>query len=73
MGNFDSGVTSYVKTYTVIEVNFPIDGKGAEYIACKYCPFLSSNNRMCQLNKEPVIFPDRYVGPMCPLIRKDDE
>lgn len=71
--NFDSGVTSYVKAYAVIEVNFPIDNKGTEYIACKFCPYLSSNNRICQLNKEPIVFPDKFVGPRCPLIRKDDE
>ena len=70
--SLDSGVTEYVKAYAVIEVNFPIDSKGTEYIACKYCPFLSSNNRMCQLNKTPVAFPDKYVGDNCPLIRKDE-
>lgn len=73
MGNFDSGVTKYVKAYAVVEVNFPVDSKGIENIACKYCPYLSSNNRMCQINKEPVAFPERYVGQLCPLIRKDDE
>lgn len=72
MANFDSGVISYVKAYAVIEVNFPIDAKGTEYVACKYCPYLSSNNRMCQLNKAPVAFPERFVGAECPLIRKDD-
>lgn len=71
--SLDSGVAAYVKAYAVIEVNFPIDAKGTEYIACKYCPFLSSNNRMCQLNKTPVAFPDKYVGDNCPLIRKDEE
>ena len=71
--NFDSGVTKYVKAYAVIEVNFPVDNKGIEYIACNFCPYLSSNNRMCQLNKEPVAFPERYVGHKCPLIRKDSE
>ena len=71
--SLDSGVAAYVKVYAVIEVNFPIDAKGTEYIACKYCPFLSSNNRMCQLNKTPVAFPDKYVGDNCPLIRKDEE
>lgn len=68
MANFDSGVASYIKTYAVINVYFPVDDKGRSEIACKHCPYLSSNERMCQLNKEPVAFPNRYIGDRCPLI-----
>lgn len=67
MANFESGVASYIKSYAVIEVNFPVDNKGNAEIACKHCPYLSSNERMCQLNKEPVAFPNKFVGAMCPL------
>ena len=67
MANFESGVSSYVKAETVIKVNFPVDEKGRAEIACKHCPYLSSNERMCQLNKEPVAYPNKYVGDMCPL------
>ena len=64
---FESGVASYVKTEATIKVNFPVDEKGRAEIACKHCPYLSSNERMCQLNKEPVAYPNRFVGDMCPL------
>ena len=67
MANFESGVASYVKAEAVIKVNFPVDEKGRAEIACKHCPYLSSNERMCQLNKEPVAYPNKFVGDMCPL------
>lgn len=67
MANFESGVKSYVKARAVVAVSFPVDYKDRAEIACKHCPYLSSNNRMCQLNKEPVAYPDRYVGQNCPL------
>lgn len=67
MANFESGVASYVKAEAIIKVNFPVDEKGKAEIACKHCPYLSSNERMCQLNKEPVAYPNRFVGDMCPL------
>lgn len=73
MANFESGVASYVKAEAIIKVNFPVDEKGRADIACKHCPYLSSNERMCQLNKEPVAYPNKYVGDMCPLreVEKD--
>ena len=73
MANFESGVASYVKAEAIIKVNFPVDVKGRAEIACKHCPYLSSNERMCQLNKEPVAYPNRFVGDMCPLreVEKD--
>ena len=64
---FESGVASYIKAEAVIKVNFPVDEKGRAEIACKHCPYLSSNERMCQLNKEPVAYPNKFVGDMCPL------
>jgi hypothetical protein len=70
---FESGVASYVKAEAIIKVNFPVDEKGRAEIACKHCPYLSSNERMCQLNKEPVAYPNKFVGDMCPLreVKKD--
>ena len=67
MANFESCVAGYVKGVANIEVNFPIDFKGNTEIACKHCPYLSSNERMCQLNKQPVAYPNKYVGDKCPL------
>lgn len=68
MSNFDAGVFGYVKGRCIIEVNFPVDEKGRADISCVRCGFLSSNERMCQLNKQPVAFPHKYVGDHCPLI-----
>lgn len=72
MANFESGVANYVRTYAIIEVNFPVDFKGNADICCMRCPYLSSNERMCQLNKEPVAYPNRYVGDRCPLLKKEE-
>jgi len=67
MANFESGVSSYITGKATIIVNFPVDDKGRAEIACKHCPFLSSNERMCQLNKQPVAYPSKFVGDFCPL------
>ena len=67
MAVFDSGIDEYVTATYTVEVHFPVDRKGTAHIACVYCPFLSSNERMCQLNKEAVAFPKNYVGAKCPL------
>lgn len=72
MANFESGVAGYVKTYAVVNVYFPVDDKGRAEISCRHCPYLSSNERMCQLNKEVVSFPHRYVGDRCPLIQIEE-
>lgn len=67
MANFESGVASYIKGQATVEVFFPVDQKGNAEICCKHCPYLSSNDRMCQLNKTPVAYPNKYVGDNCPL------
>lgn len=67
MLNFESGVSGYADGVCEIRVHFPIDMKGNADICCRQCPYLSSNERMCQLNKEPVAFPNKFVGAYCPL------
>lgn len=67
MANFDSGVSGYVKTAVTVYVNFPIDMRGRAAIACIHCPYLSNNQRICQLNKEIVNYPEKFVGDKCPL------
>lgn len=69
---FDSGVKGYVRGVYQVVVNFPIGFNDKVEIACKFCPYLSSNERLCQLNKKPVAFPHHYVGQECPL-RLEDE
>ena len=73
MANFDSGCKGFVVMECTVRVNFPIDWKDRAEVACKHCPYLSSNERMCQLNKEPVAYPNKFVGDMCPLreVEKD--
>lgn len=73
MANFESGVASYVKAYAVVEVNFPVDKKGNADISCKQCPYLSHTARICQLNKKPVAYPERYVGQYCPLDKIEEK
>ena len=73
MPDFESGVYSYVTGVATIEVHFPIDKRGNAAICCKQCPYLSSNERMCQLNKQPTEYPSQYVGSRCPLKKKEEE
>lgn len=67
MANFDSGVKGYVLGQFVVKVGFPIDWRDNAQICCRHCQFLSTNERMCQLNKMPVAFPNKGVGDFCPL------
>lgn len=67
MSAFDSGVKGYVTAQAVVTVHFPIDFRDNAEICCRNCPYLSSNERMCQLNKQPVAYPNKYVGAECPL------
>lgn len=69
MAKFESGISSYVKSYAVVEVYFPVDDKGRADISCKRCPFLTTTNiqAKCQLNKRVVEYPDKFVGSNCPL------
>lgn len=71
MANFDSGVSGYVDAYCVVTVHFPVDAKGNADICCKQCPYLSSNERICQINKQPVAYPQKHVGQYCPLMEVD--
>ena len=73
MANFDSGVKGYITGQYLVKVHFPVDWKDRSEIACKHCPYLSSNERMCQLNKMPVAYPNNYVGDYCPLEREEKE
>jgi len=73
MSRFENGVKGYVTGECTIQVHFPIDFRDRAEIACKHCPYLSSNERICQLNKQPVAFPHNYVGARCPLEIKEEE
>lgn len=74
--SLDSGAKEFVTGTAFVKVHFPVDWQGKEYVRCTMCQFLSSNSRMCQLNKAPVHFPERELGPWCPLefeeVKKDE-
>lgn len=67
MANFDSGIKDFIVGECTIKVHFPIDWNGNVDVSCKHCPYLSSNERICQLNKKPVSYPQKFVGYDCPL------
>lgn len=73
MANFDSGVKSFITGRCMIEVHFPVDWKDRADVSCMQCPYLSSNERMCQLNKQPVQYPKQYIGYNCPLNFNENE
>lgn len=64
---FDSGVKEYIVGTAIVSVGFPVDWKGNACVSCIYCQFYSQSSRRCQLNKEIVAFPEKYVGDFCPL------
>lgn len=67
MSNFDSGVAAYIKGRCLVEVNFPVDSRGHADISCNQCPYYGRTSKTCQLNKQVVNFPEKYVGACCPL------
>lgn len=73
MPNFDRGVKSFITGECTITVRFPVDWKDKSEVCCMQCPYLSSNERMCQLNKQPVQYPKQYIGYDCPLKFNENE
>lgn len=66
--NVETGVSGFVHAQGVVDVFFPIDNKGNAMVNCFHCRFLASNERICQLTKEPTPFPSKYISPKCPLL-----
>ncbi len=67
MADFSTGVKSFIIGECTIKVKFPVDWKDRADVCCMQCPYLSSNERMCQLNKQPVQYPKQFIGWDCPL------
>lgn len=67
MANFDSGVSGYITAFATVTVHFPVDFRGNRFVCCEQCRYYSRSGRLCQLNKEIVEFPEKYVGSNCPL------
>jgi hypothetical protein len=71
---FESGVLSYIHGVAYVDNFFPVDKRGVADINCYQCRFFSRNNGICQLTKEIVPYPQKYVGAKCPLeFEGDDE
>lgn len=68
---FDNGISAYIHAQAVVDVYFPIDAKGNEYICCEQCEFFSTNTRRCGLTHKVSEFPNKYVGGNCPLEIKE--
>lgn len=68
MANFDSGVSGYIKGQCLVEVNFPVDSRGNADVSCEQCPYYGRTSKTCQLNKQVVHYPAKYIGAFCPLI-----
>lgn len=73
MPDFDSGVSSYIKAQATVTVFFPVDYRGNADISCQQCQFFSRNTGICQLTKDIVAYPNRYVGSSCPLKQIEEE
>lgn len=73
MADFSSGVKRYIKARAVVEVNFPVDWRDNEEIACKHCQFYVRATQRCGLNQQVVNFPEHYIGYDCPLIPIEEE
>ena len=73
MSDFSSGVKRYIKARAVVEVNFPVDWRDKEEVACKHCQFYVRATQRCGLNQEVVNYPEYYVGYECPLEPVEEE
>ena len=72
MANFDSGVASYIIGKAEITVGFPVDDRGRADVSCNQCPYYGRSSKTCQLNKQIVHFPEKYIGFKCPLVFPDE-
>lgn len=72
MANFDSGVASYIIGKAEITVGFPVDDRGRADVSCNQCPYYGRSSKTCQLNKQIVHFPEKYIGFNCPLTFPDE-
>lgn len=64
---FDTGVASYIIGRATVVVTFPVDFRGVPDVRCEQCQFLNRTGRSCQLNKQIVEYPEKYIGSHCPL------
>lgn len=70
MGKFDRGISYYTSAELNTLVFFP-EGE----LACKYCPFLSWNDRLnigrCKVT-DKILYTPEFIPNYCPLEFKED-
>lgn len=71
--SLENGVKKYVHCSWGVEVLFPVDWSGKEYIQCDKCRFFNASRNWCNLVNDVVEFPHKYVGSCCPLELKEGE
>ena len=69
---FDSGISRYVHTKVEIDVYFPVDERGAEFVRCEFCKLYNANTRRCSDTGEIIPFPGRNVGGYCRLKESEE-
>ena len=67
MAEFSSGVKDYVIATAKVQTFFPVDFKGNADVCCRQCRFYRISSRKCGLNEELIPYPEKYIGPNCPL------
>ena len=67
MPNFDSGVSGFLVGTCLVEVNFPVDSKGRADVCCNQCPYYGRSSKTCQINKQVIHYPEKFIGINCPL------
>ena len=73
MANFDSGVKGYIIGKAAVQNAFPVDLRGVADVSCKQCRFYRMSSRKCGLNEALIPYPDKYIGPECPIeFEKED-
>lgn len=67
MAEFSSGVKDYIIGTAKVQVFFPVDFKDNADVSCRQCRFYRINSRRCGLNDEVIPYPEKYIGPNCPI------
>ena len=67
MAEFSSGVKDYIIGTAKVQNFFPVDYKDKAEVCCRQCRFYRISSRKCGLNEELIPYPEKYIGPNCPL------
>ena len=70
---FESGISRYIHARAVIDVYFPVDERGGDYVKCEFCKLYNANTRRCSDTGEIIAFPGKNVGGYCRLKETESE